>query len=140
MSGVVLAYVRLLVRDYGASFRFWRDLVGLNATYGDEAGPYADFDTGGSTLSIFVAEYQDLAIGLAEPRGERGPDQAALVLAVDDVDAVTRELEGRGVTFVAPPIDRPDWGIRVADFRDPEGNLVELFQPLRSEAVSQAAT
>ena len=33
--------VRLLVGDIAASIRFWRDVLGLRMTYGDEAIGYA---------------------------------------------------------------------------------------------------
>ena len=29
-----------------------------------------------------------------------------------------------------PPTDRPDWGIRVAYVRDPDGTLIGLFRSL----------
>jgi catechol 2,3-dioxygenase-like lactoylglutathione lyase family enzyme len=41
-----LTHVRLLVRDYPACFRFYRDVMGLRATYGEEDTGYADFDAG----------------------------------------------------------------------------------------------
>jgi catechol 2,3-dioxygenase-like lactoylglutathione lyase family enzyme len=28
-------------------------------------------------------------------------------------------------------MDRPEWGIRTAHFRDPDGNLIEINQPLK---------
>jgi catechol 2,3-dioxygenase-like lactoylglutathione lyase family enzyme len=31
---------------------------------------------------------------------------------------------------VADPVDRPDWGGRVAYLRDPDGHLLELFQTI----------
>lgn len=32
------------------------------------------------------------------------------------------------------PADRSDWGIRVGYVRDPDGNLIELNQPLPQDA------
>jgi lactoylglutathione lyase len=34
---VRLTHVRLLVDDYDACFRFYRDMLGLEPTFGDEA-------------------------------------------------------------------------------------------------------
>ena len=50
----------------------------------------------------------------------------ALVFFVGDVDVACFKLKKRGVAFVTEPFDRPDWGIRVAHFRDPNGNLIEI--------------
>jgi predicted enzyme related to lactoylglutathione lyase len=61
-------------------------------------------------------------------------DRLVLVLAVDDVDRFAGELTANGVKLLSPPEDRPDWGIRTAHFRDPEGNLVEMYAPLRSSS------
>jgi catechol 2,3-dioxygenase-like lactoylglutathione lyase family enzyme len=36
-----LTHIRLLVADYLACFRFYRDVMGLAVAWGDENGPYA---------------------------------------------------------------------------------------------------
>lgn len=123
-----LTHVRLLVRDFPAEFRFWRDAVGLRPTYGGEEGGYAHFDTGDATLAILRTRWRQAVDATA--RGQRGNDQAALILRVEDVEASYRQLRDRGVVFVSTPHDRSEWGVRVAHFRDPEGNLVEIYRPL----------
>jgi len=130
---VRLTHCRLLVRDFPTAFRFWRDTVGLTPTYGDEEGPYGDFDTGAATLAIFSATAMSNDTGVTSGRGGRGADDLMVVLEVDDVDGKVRELEERGLRFVNPPTDQPDWGIRVAHFRDPDGNLAELYSALATD-------
>jgi catechol 2,3-dioxygenase-like lactoylglutathione lyase family enzyme len=50
-----LTFVRLLVNDYPACFRFYRDAMGFPVTFGDEEGGYADFDAGSDvSLALFV--------------------------------------------------------------------------------------
>jgi lactoylglutathione lyase len=123
---VKLTHVRLLVRDYAASFAFWRDIVGLDVTVGDEAGPYAEFDTGNATLAIFSSTAMSNDSGITSGRGGRGADDLMICLEVDDVDEAYRRLSERGVHFVGEPTDQLGWGIRVAHFRDPDGNLAEI--------------
>ena len=53
-----------------------------------------------------------------------------LVFEAADLDSTVEALKARGVHFVAELQDRPDWGIRTAHLRDPEGNLIELNSPL----------
>jgi catechol 2,3-dioxygenase-like lactoylglutathione lyase family enzyme len=54
-----LTHVRLLVDDFAACFRFYRDVVGLARTFGDETSGYADFkvvhlrDPPGNLLELF---------------------------------------------------------------------------------------
>jgi catechol 2,3-dioxygenase-like lactoylglutathione lyase family enzyme len=125
---VRLTHVRLLVSDYGACFRFYRDAMGFRVTFGDEDGPYSDFDAGADVeLALFVGDHQLSATPAA------GGDQAVLIFSVDDVDSALAELRGRGADIAGEPVDRDDWGIRVAYLRDPDGHLIELNHPLPAD-------
>lgn len=125
-----LTHVRLLVNDYPACFEFYREVVGLEATFGDEVSGYAEFQTGPAVLAIFDAQQMAAALGRFSRPGRCACDCAAVVLAVDNVDSACQHLKRQGVNFITEPTDRPDWGIRTAHFRDPEGNLVEINAPL----------
>jgi catechol 2,3-dioxygenase-like lactoylglutathione lyase family enzyme len=113
---------RLLVDDFAAAFRFYRDTLGLGTAFGDESSGYASFDTGTGTVAIFERGGQGEVVELRPPG-----DSTLLVLEVDDVDADVARL---GAHVVREPVDKPDWGGRVAYLRDPSGNLIELFQTL----------
>jgi len=52
---------------------------------------------------------------------------------VKDIETSVDELREKGVVFINEIHDRPDWGIRVAHFRDPDGNLIEINTPLSKE-------
>jgi lactoylglutathione lyase len=128
-----LTTVRLLVRDFGRTFRFYRDVVGLEPRFGDEGGPYEEFELGPAVLSLFDRRRMMESLGmhasiLAQP--ERVGDTAMVCIQVDDVDAEYQRLIDAGVRFVTQPHDQPTWFVRVAHFRDPEGNLIELSRPL----------
>lgn len=51
-------------------------------------------------------------------------------LHVDDVDAARAELGRRGVDLVGEPFEIEDISRRLAFFRDPWGNMIELSQRL----------
>ena len=113
--------VRLLVDDFGEAFAFYRDELGLETSFGEEP-PYASFKAGDGSVAIFERS------GQAETVELRGVgDSTLLVLEVDDVDSLVSRLRDR---VVAGPVDRGDWGGRVAYVRDPSGNLIELFQQI----------
>ena len=124
-----LANTRLLVKDFKTSFLFYRDVLGLSPSFGSEDDVYADLKTGGALLALFQSEIMEAAVGIGGTPMD-GRDGAVLVFEVDDVDGIVAELEAKGVTFLTQPQNRPDWGIRTAHMRDPEGNLVEVYSPL----------
>ncbi len=116
-----LTHVRLLVSDMGASYHFYKDTLRLPTTWDENPG-YAEFEVGPeSAVAIFPRSEMAQAVELEPGRG----DGAVLVLSVDDVDATVAGLREEGID-VGEPFDRPDWGIRVAHLRDPDGNLIEL--------------
>jgi lactoylglutathione lyase len=127
-SLMTLTHVRLLVRDYLRCLRFWRDTVGLALVFGDEDGTYASFDTGSARLSIYLAAEMAEVVELREP-SSTSADRSLVQLDVEDVDVAVDRLRTRGLS-VTTPSDQRGWGIRVAHFRDPEGNLIELAQRL----------
>ena len=115
--------VRLLVDDFAAAFRFYRDELGLEPSFGDETTGYASFSAGDGTVAIFERAEQAQVVELRQ-----AGDAALVVLLVDDVDAEVERLRPR---VVGEPVDQPGWGGRVAYLRDPAGHLIELFQELR---------
>ncbi len=127
-------YTRLLVNNFKDCFLFYRDILGIKATYGSEDDVYADFDTGTVTLALFSRPNMSEAVGTtALPTDVKSQDTVCLCFSVENVDAACEQLAKQGVGLVTEPADRADWGIRTAHFRDPAGNLIEIFQPLASQ-------
>ncbi len=126
-----LTHVRLLVSDFSGCFRFYEDALGLPTSWDDNGG-YAEFAAGeGVVLAIFPRTEMSEAVGTtALPAEIAAQDRIALVLEVDDVDAAAAELADKGIPLAVEPHDRPDWGLRVAHVRDPDGNLVELYHEI----------
>jgi lactoylglutathione lyase len=121
--------VRLLVGDIAASIKFWRDVLGLQMTYGDEAMGYAYFDTGSAGIELLTRAGFASALGetlVSIPQGY----PAVLDFRVEDVDAAYADFVRRGATAVAGPQDRPAWGVRSAHLSDPNGYIVELYSQL----------
>lgn len=124
-------YTRLLAQDFRACFRFLRDVLGFAPVFGAEHDTYADFDAGPVHLSLFDRREMSEAVGTAAlPDRVAAQDAVCLVFAVADVDAVVARWAALGVAPAVPPTDHPDWGIRTAHVRDPDGRLFEINQPL----------
>lgn len=132
---MVASHFRLLVADFPATFRFYREIVGLPTTYPpDASGPYAELALGGDTyLGLFDRGLMLEALGRSGA-GRTDDVHAFLCISVDDVDAEAERLRELGVEIDTPPADHEPWGMRTVYVRDPEGNLVELYGPLASAA------
>jgi catechol 2,3-dioxygenase-like lactoylglutathione lyase family enzyme len=123
-----LTQIRLIVSDFRAAFRFYRDVLGLEPQDPGATGPYAKFSFPSGAAAIALHDRADLAQALPELSAtNEGGERALIVLKVDDVDATLAQLRQRGAHIEKDPSDR--WGrLRVAYLRDPEGNLIELQQ------------
>lgn len=130
-----LNQVRLLVTNFDGCFRFYRDVLALPVGFGNEGDVYADFKLGGDvTLALFERQAMAEAVGTTDlPTTADSQDRAVVVFGVDDLQATVARLQAHGVELVAEPTDRPEWGMRTAHFRDPDGNLLEIFVPIPME-------
>jgi predicted enzyme related to lactoylglutathione lyase len=99
---------------------FYRDLLGLKVGLQIE-GFVVLGDLGAPTLALGTH---------SQVRG-RNPDPARHMvgLSTDDVDADWKRLTAAGVEFVEAPTDYGQ--LRIATLEDPEGNMLQLLQPLR---------
>jgi lactoylglutathione lyase len=136
-------HLRLVVADFEACFRFYRDVLGLKVTWGEEddgsAAGYASFEASdGTTFSINDQSVFAPVVGFEtrEP-GEAVKDRAALIFEVEDVVAEAARLRALGIAFETEPTAYPGFGIRAAHLRDPDGNLIEINELLPSEAWSE---
>jgi catechol 2,3-dioxygenase-like lactoylglutathione lyase family enzyme len=93
-------------------------------------GRYAEFHTGTGVLAIFSAEAQEKYIpGSAVPASNKS---SILEFRVTNVDAEYARLQSLVKIWVKPPTNQP-WGTRSFYFRDPDGNLVDFYAPLKSK-------
>jgi len=113
---------------------FYVETLGLPMVGGIPEQEIVFLDAGGMILEI-VGEQ---APGQASPDGFERRGWQHLAWEVEDVDAAYADLVARGVTGHSAPEDFPPEAprLRIAFLRDPDGNLLELVQPL---SVSPAA-
>lgn len=126
-----VTHAQLLVDEYSACFRFYRDQLGFEPTFGDVDSGCADFETGDVTLALFDGQEMDDGVDDPTPSGT-GRDAVCGVLRVTDVDAIASTLRDQGVELAAAPSDRPEWGVRTVHARDPDGTLIEFNEPLET--------
>jgi lactoylglutathione lyase len=126
-----LTHLRLLVSNYKDSFLFYRDLLKFDVDWGDEDSGYAELNTGYLKLGLFKKELMaEVVPRIEQPSYVVNRDKIVLIFAVDNVDEVYEQVKDQNAIVVTQPQDRPDWGIRTAHFRDPDGNLIEVYNNL----------
>jgi catechol 2,3-dioxygenase-like lactoylglutathione lyase family enzyme len=125
-----IQHTRLLVHRFAECFRFYRDVLGFTVTWGDEQDSYASFadsNEDGPALAIFRRQAMAEVVGTEKlPADAFCQDRFMLIVYSENVDTTVKELRDGGAEFELAPRDFPDWGIRAAYLRDPDGNLVEI--------------
>ena len=118
------------VADFAASLAIYRDQLGLEVLAVYEDPPYATLSAAGARISLAEQGHPapDRPGVVMTAPADRSSMSVVLVLEVDDAHAAHRELEGRGVRFLAE-IYRPPWGGSRFFCVDPDGYLIEIEEP-----------
>ncbi|QZH67767.1 VOC family protein [Mycolicibacterium farcinogenes] len=120
---------RLITADVERLVAFYEKVTGVSAVWGNEL--FAEIPTPVGALAIGSDKTVPLfGEGSAEPAANRS---AIIEFIVHDVDAEYERLAGHLDDVVTEPTTMP-WGNRALMFRDPDGNLVNLFTPVTDAA------
>lgn len=124
-----LTHTRIVARDIEALVRFYETITGVDAWTGSE--DYREIRTSGGVLAITT----ERVIDRHSAAGARAADNHSAILdfLVDDVDRERSRLASIVDNWVLEPTNQP-WGNRSMLFRDPEGNLINFYAPLRASA------
>lgn len=118
----ILTNVCLITTNVSRLVNFYEEVLGIKAQWSGEQ--YAELRTGVGVVAIFAADAEEKYIpGSANAASNRS---AILEFKVTDVDEEYRRLQPRVTTWVKKPTTQP-WGTRSVYFRDPDGNLVDLY-------------
>ncbi len=98
---------------------FYRDVIGLPV--GMEAPGFVIMGDPNSA-AVALGTHSEVHGPAAEPA------RHMIGFETDDIDGEFARLKGKGVDFIEEPTAPGDAGVRLATFKDPEGNLLQLFQ------------
>ena len=121
-----LAHARIVTNDVPRLTRFYRELTGMTPK-GDDV--YVEFHA--STLTLAISSQRIIerfGPGETAPSSNRS---MILDFEVADVDRERKRLAGLVGKFVLEPTTQP-WGNRSMMFRDPDGNLINMFAVVRA--------
>jgi catechol 2,3-dioxygenase-like lactoylglutathione lyase family enzyme len=115
-------YTVIFVRDMPAMRRFYEGVLCFPLTRELSAG-WIEYQIGGNTLAL--ARPSRTAKDAPMPAGSASL-QLEFKVAAEDVDRCADELVQQGVDLLEPPRNQP-FGHRTLFFRDPDGNLLEIY-------------
>lgn len=92
---------------------------------------YALFNNGETKIELLSQKAMTEVIG-KENKSSDGESTSNFLLQfeVEDVDKTYDYLRKNGIEFVTEPHDRKEWRSRIAHFRDPDNNLIEIYKML----------
>ncbi len=111
-------HIALRSSDFARAKAFYTETLGFDIVGQIPGSDIVFIDIGGTTIELMGG-------GEAPPSDRPSTGLLHLAFEVDDVDTTYSELVAKGVEFHVQPRDAGD--IRLAFFRDPDGNELELF-------------
>ncbi|MBD8837099.1 MULTISPECIES: VOC family protein [unclassified Paenibacillus] len=126
------ASVRIITDDVDRLVEFYEKIMGVSAER--PAPVFAELVMPSCTLAIGHSQTVQLfGAGSAVAANNR---TVIIEFHVHDVDAEYERLKPFVDEWVKEPTTMP-WGNRAVLFRDPDGNLVNLFTPMTEEAIQR---
>jgi|SRR4051794_17875026 catechol 2,3-dioxygenase-like lactoylglutathione lyase family enzyme len=115
-------YTVIFVRDMAAMRRFYENVLAFPLSRELSPG-WIEYRVGDNTLAL--ARPSLTASDVPTPNTSASL-QLAFRVSRAEVDQCADELVRRGIKLLSPPTDQP-FGHRTLFFRDPDGNLLEVF-------------
>jgi catechol 2,3-dioxygenase-like lactoylglutathione lyase family enzyme len=121
-------YTVIFVRDMAAMRHFYEGVLGFPLVRELSPG-WIEYRVGDNTLAL--ARPSRTAMDAPTPSGSASL-QLAFRVSVPEVDQCADELVRQGVRLLSPPTDQV-FGHRTLFFRDPDGNLLEVFADMSAQ-------
>jgi len=121
-----LVQSRIVTDDVEGLAGFYARLLGVPVALNEY---YVEIEAGPASVGFSKRRFTEYRENDGLPAASLGqPRQGEVILdfLVDDVDAEYPRVAALGVEWVMPPTTQP-WGNRSMIFRDPAGNLVNVF-------------
>lgn len=127
-----LTSLRIITKDIKQSVQFYEMAIGLTAQWFTE--DFAELSTDSITLAIGSTRTMKMfSENMTESTGSKSSIIEFLVANVDDE---YERIKNMTDNIIQTPTTMP-WGNRSLLFCDPDGNLINFFTPVTSEAIKK---
>ncbi|MDQ2852786.1 MAG: VOC family protein [Actinomycetota bacterium] len=126
-----LASVRVITANLDTMVTFYEQVTGVQASR--PAPTFAELRFPSCTLALGDVSTTALFNDAAQPAANK---TVIIEWIVTDVDAEFQRLQPIVSTWEQEPTQMP-WGNKSILFRDPDGNLINLFTPISPEAIER---
>ena len=120
-----LVQSRVVTDDVAGMAAFYARLVGTSVVLNDY---YVEVPTGAVSVGFSKCRFTECSRAGDAGKSDVPSGVVILDFRVDDVDAEFARIDRLGVAWVLEPTTQP-WGNRSMVFKDPEGNLVNVYSP-----------
>jgi catechol 2,3-dioxygenase-like lactoylglutathione lyase family enzyme len=129
-----LISIRVITDDVKKLVKFYEHVTGLSAIqYTDD---FAELRTNSATLAI--GSTRTLQFFGGDEVAKAAQNQTAIIeFIVKDVENDYKRLEVFLQPYIVQKPTTMPWGNKSILFRDPDGNLVNLFSPVSQEAIKR---
>ncbi len=134
MEKINLVSLRIITSDIKRLVQFFEQITGLTAKW--STNDFAEIVSGSFTLA--VGSTRTLAFfgeEIAQPAANKS---MIIEFRVNNVDEEYERIKDFISEIVQEPTTMP-WGNRSLLFRDPDGNLINFFTPMNTEAITTLA-
>jgi predicted enzyme related to lactoylglutathione lyase len=128
---VDFASIRMISDDLESVVSFYEQVTGVPAIW--PAPVFAEVQMPSCTIAFGHTQTAQLFNNSARPADNH---TVIIEFLVDDVDKEFERLKSLVTEWVQEPTTMP-WGNRSILFRDPDGNLVNLFTPVSENAIER---
>ena len=131
-----LISIRIITANVSGLVKFYEQVTGMPVV--QYTPDFAELQTPSATLAIGSTNTLQLFGGDEVAKAAQNPS-AIIEFKVDDVEKDYERLAGYLQNYIVQKPTTMPWGNKSLLFRDPDGNLVNLFTPVTPEAIKKFA-
>jgi len=135
MKNINLVSLRIITADIRTLVQFFEKVTGVEAKWSTD--DFAEVVTSSFTLAI--GSTRTLAFFGEEVAQPAANKSVIIEFLVENVDVEYKRIKDLAIDIVQKPTTMP-WGNRSLLFRDTDGNLINFFTPVSSEAIKKFAS